>query len=91
VGLENKIPLIFSACVTDRPLPSFRLAAAEKGFRKPAVSAAQPSPAQTVTHLPSVRLPALEIQETWYPSVRKTLWLLSELHSFIAVRLLSLS
>jgi hypothetical protein len=89
--------------VTDRPLPSFRLTAAEKGFRKPAASAAKPSPAQSVTDLASIggtdddddgalfRLPALEIQETWYPSVRKTLWLLSELHSFIAVRLLSLS
>lgn len=37
------------------------------------------------------RLPAIEVQETWYPSVRKTLWVLSELHSFIAVSCLSAS
>lgn len=33
------------------------------------------------------RLPSLEVQETWYPSVRKTLWVLNELHSFIDVSL----
>ncbi|KAL7410216.1 Sec34-like family-domain-containing protein [Mrakia frigida] len=29
------------------------------------------------------RLPSLEVQETWYPSLRKTLGVLAELHNFI--------
>lgn len=32
------------------------------------------------------RLPSLEVQETWYPSLRKTLGVLAELHNFIDVR-----
>ncbi|CED84896.1 Subunit of cis-Golgi transport vesicle tethering complex-Sec34p [Phaffia rhodozyma] len=29
------------------------------------------------------RLPSREVQETWYPTLRKTLWVLEELHFFV--------
>lgn len=31
------------------------------------------------------RLPSVEIQETWYPTLRKTLWVLSRLHTYVNV------
>ena len=33
------------------------------------------------------RLPPIEVQQTWYPSLRKTLEVLGELHNFIDVSL----
>lgn len=35
---------------------------------------------------PSLRLPDVEIQESWYPTLRKTLWVLSRLHTYVKVR-----
>ena len=32
------------------------------------------------------RLPGLDVQDTWYPTLRKTLWVLSKLHTYIQVR-----
>jgi hypothetical protein len=31
------------------------------------------------------RIPALHVQATWYPSLRKTVWLLNHLHQFVKV------
>jgi hypothetical protein len=31
-------------------------------------------------------LPSAEAQETWYPTLRKTLWVLSKLHTYVKVR-----
>ncbi|MBW0475108.1 hypothetical protein O181_014823 [Austropuccinia psidii MF-1] len=37
-------------------------------------------PANTALRL---RLPSEEVQETWYPTLRKTLWVLSKLHTYV--------
>lgn len=34
---------------------------------------------------PSLRLPDMEVQETWYPTLRKTLWVLTRLHTYVKV------
>jgi len=31
------------------------------------------------------QLPSLETQETWYPTLRKTVWVLSQLRDFVKV------
>jgi len=31
------------------------------------------------------RIPPLHVQATWYPSLRKTVWLLNHLHQFVKV------
>lgn len=36
------------------------------------------------------RLPAQDVQETWYPTLRKTLWVLSRLHTYVNVCIPSL-
>jgi hypothetical protein len=33
-----------------------------------------------------VRLPTLDKQETWYPPLQKTVWVLGQLHDFVNVR-----
>ena len=33
------------------------------------------------------QLPVLSKQDTWYPTLRKTVWVLSQLHEFVKVRL----
>lgn len=35
----------------------------------------------------TLRLPDQHIQETWYPTLRKTLWVLTRLHTYVNVRL----
>ena len=31
------------------------------------------------------QLPSLDKQETWFPTLRKTIWVLSQLHDFVNV------
>ena len=31
------------------------------------------------------QLPSLDKQETWFPTLRKTIWVLSQLHDFVKV------
>ena len=31
------------------------------------------------------RVPSLEKQDTWYPTLRKTVWVLEQLHDFVKV------
>ena len=33
------------------------------------------------------QLKSLDKQDTWYPTLRKTVWVLSQLHDFVKVRL----
>lgn len=32
------------------------------------------------------RLPSLDKQDTWFPTLQKTVWVLSQLHDFVKVR-----
>jgi hypothetical protein len=45
-----------------------------------------PPPLLDHPHAPlKSRLPAESVQETWYPTLRKTLWVLSRLHTYVNV------
>jgi conserved oligomeric Golgi complex subunit 3 len=33
------------------------------------------------------QLPSLDKKDTWYPTLQKTVWVLSQLHDFVKVRL----
>jgi hypothetical protein len=35
-----------------------------------------------------LQMPDLDIQETWYPSLRSTLWVLSLVHTFVEVSIM---
>ncbi|KAG6809162.1 hypothetical protein H0H92_001356 [Tricholoma furcatifolium] len=51
------------------------------------VNADKPAMGSAVQEKPSVselfRLPSIEKQDTWYPTLRKTVWVLSQLHDFV--------
>lgn len=54
-----------------------------KAARKP-VTGAEIKEKESVSQL--FRFKSLNKQDTWYPTLRKTVWVLSQLHDFVKVR-----
>ena len=62
----------------------------ENFFLMISVAARKPTSGYEIKEKESVsqifKLPSLDRQDTWYPTLRKTVWVLSQLHDFVKVR-----